>query len=284
MKVVLTGAQGFIGSLVANEIADAGHDVLPLGRGHRMHDMPWQDLERFGPDACVHAAWIATPGIYQDSPLNAFHRQWSWDLVTRLCDMGVKHFVMLGTCAEYAPADHPLNEDADSVCPRTSYAREKHALHTLIRPWLQARSASLAWLRIFFPYGPSEHPGRLISTLSRHFKEGTFSPELLREPAAERDYIHVSDVARAISTITEARVNGIINVGSGIGVRLAALANLVSQRYGGAATPFEASPSLAVSGQTIVADNTKLKRLGWVPRYDLAAGLRTYPDARDPSA
>lgn len=284
MKVVLTGAQGFIGSLVANEIADGGHDLLPLGRGHRMHDMPWRDIERFGPDACIHAAWIATPGIYQDSPLNAFHRQWSWDLVTRLCDMGVKHFVILGTCAEYAPADHPLNEDADSVRPRTSYAREKHALHTLIAPWLQARAASLAWLRIFFPYGPSEHPDRLISELSRRFKDGTFSPQLLREPAAVRDYIHVSDVARAISTVTEAQVNGTINVGSGVGVSLAVLANLVSQRYGCAAAPFRDFASDAVSGESVVADNTKLKRLGWVPRYDLVTGLRTYPDARETSA
>src|SRR5258706_3085677 len=105
MKILVTGATGFIGSAFCRRALRHGHSVAGLIRpaknppaeistGEKMTwlagtlaALPWKSIEQFQPDVCVHLAWIATPGVYLESPENEQHLQWSLDMVQRLAGL-----------------------------------------------------------------------------------------------------------------------------------------------------------------------------------------------------
>ncbi len=272
MKIFVTGHEGFIGSEICRQARAVGHEIMGLEKPSRMENPPWNDLKSFQPDACIHAAWIATPGEYTTSPLNKSHYLWSLQLMRGLIDLGTLSFVVLGTCAEYAPASVPLLEDESLEMPESSYAKEKHRLHQELKKIFTDAEASLAWARIFYPYGPGEHPRRLISQMIQSRRDG--SPLQLNNPTGVRDYIHVEDVASALLLCCERRYHGSINVGTGEGIVLGELDGMIEhlERAG------EASIRIAKSlpADSVVANISKLKALGWMPRHGIESGLQTY--------
>src|SRR5262245_19641395 len=88
MKIWLTGATGFVGASFARLALDRDHEIAGLVRNEKLlskqlrsnkkfvllkgslSEAPWQAIESFKPSVCVHSAWIATPGVYLESPEN----------------------------------------------------------------------------------------------------------------------------------------------------------------------------------------------------------------------
>jgi len=279
MRIFLTGQDGFIGNEILRQAREAGHEVMGLEKPFRMANPPWEQIAAFAPDICIHSAWIATPGEYTTSPLNTLHRRWSVDLIKGLAKSGISHFLVLGTCAEYAPSAAPLNEECSPLNPSSLYAREKAALHDDLLKLEEELGFTLSWARIFYPYGPDEHPHRLISSLIRGWKTG--KPLHLNNPECVRDYIHVKDVASALLDIAEQRVAGVVNVGTGLGVRLREIDRLLRERLGmmdDAACAFAESVGPI---DAVVADTGKLRSLGWKPRYDIITGIDSFFDIED---
>ena len=146
MKILVTGATGFIGSAFAKLALSHGHEIggmmLPtetppahVPASNKMvwikgtlAELPWHEIEVFKPDACIHFAWIATPGVYLESPENEKHLEWSLNLARRLKGIGMGQFVGVGTCIEYKITNAPLNEDRTPVDPTTLYSRCKNTL------------------------------------------------------------------------------------------------------------------------------------------------------------
>ncbi len=127
MKILVTGANGFIGSAFCRLALTRGHHIAGIIQPARslpaeipaekmnwlrgtLAEPPWKEIERFQPDVCVHLAWIATPGVYLESPENERYLQWSLALVHGLCSLGVNHIVGAGTCIEYQVSEAPLSE------------------------------------------------------------------------------------------------------------------------------------------------------------------------------
>src|SRR5205823_4923511 len=110
VKIFVTGATGFIGGAFCALARVHGHEVASLERPHRLDSAPWESIRRFAPDACLHAAWIATPGEYLTSPLNRDYLRWSFEFIKEMRKLGTRYFVVLGTCLEYAPSNQKLNE------------------------------------------------------------------------------------------------------------------------------------------------------------------------------
>lgn len=281
MKLFITGPRGFIGSAFMRVAEASGHSVLGLHRPHDMEHLPWELVERFRPDVCIHTAWIATPGVYLESPLNVNHHRWSLAAIPRLAAMGTGHFVVLGTCLEYAPSRYPLQEDVSPVIPRSAYAREKHHLHQGLFEMARAGRFSLSWARVFFPFGPSEHPDRLFSSLFAQGRRMAIGCDSLRHPCAIRDYIHVDDLALAILALALHRAEGTYNLGSGQGIMLADAARRIASLTGSPAPEWPTVPGEHGGEDAIVADTHKIRGLGWRPRYDVHRGLETYCDDRD---
>jgi len=276
MRIFVTGSSGFIGSELCKQSAAAGHQVLRLETPSRLDDLPLDLIASFKPEVAVHCAWIATPGVYTDSPENGVLRRQSLELFRVLSLHGIRHFVGCGTCAEYAPSPIALDEDCSDTAPSSPYAKAKHELHGDLGRAASELSVRLTWARIFFPYGPGEHPDRLVSALFRAFQAG--KREHLRSPRAVRDYIHVEDVASALLKLATGSADGCYNIGTGEGVSLGQLehevARLCNRTDLAPASPVSEAGS---AEDCFVASTRKLRALGWSPRYRPPEGLATYP-------
>src|SRR6266404_6202594 len=136
MRILLTGATGFIGSAFIRLALTRGHriaglvtpsssipDQPPPGkelvwlRGS-LDQAPWDAISAFAPEVCVHTAWITTPGIYLESPENEFFRDASLRFLTRFREFG-SHIVGLGTCVEYQITGRPFSEEITPLLPTT---------------------------------------------------------------------------------------------------------------------------------------------------------------------
>ena len=126
MKIFVTGATGFIGSAFCRLALAHGHEIAGIIQLTKtspaeilvsekmtwlkgtLAELPWKGIERFQPDVCLHLAWIATPGVYLESPENERYLQWSLAMVRGLRRIGVNHIVGAGTCIEYQISETPL--------------------------------------------------------------------------------------------------------------------------------------------------------------------------------
>ena len=296
MKILLTGPTGFIGSGFARLALSRGHQVaglalpgesLPAGletsvtwlRG-TLDAAPWREIAAFAPDLCVHAAWITTPGIYLESPLNEQFRDWSLAFIRQLAGLGVGHIVGVGTCVEYRIGTEPLNEERTPVGPTTTYARCKDELRRALEAEARAGGFGACWARVFYPYGPGEHPARLCSSLIAKLRRG--EEIVLRTPDSTKDYIYIDDLAQALLTVVEQRFRGIVNLGTGEGVTVRQMAGLLGQCLGRPELVRAAPKPEPDPFPFVVADAARLKSLGWRQQVPWEEGLRRLCSAVQP--
>lgn len=290
MRILVTGATGFIGSAFAKLALSHGHEIAGLmlptenppaqvPRCQRMTwirgtlaELPWKAIEDFKPEACVHFAWIATPGVYLESPENEKHLEWSLALARRLKGIGLRQFVGVGTCIEYKITNAPLNEEHTPVDPTTLYSRCKNALRETLAAEARQDGTGFCWGRVFYPYGVGEHPARLCSSLIQKFRRG--EQLVLKTPHSTKDYIYIDDLAAAILVTLGKQFRGTINWGTGEGISVRRIADTVADMLGRPELVTETSPPELDPLGHMVADATRLKSLGWQQQFSMEQGLR----------
>jgi nucleoside-diphosphate-sugar epimerase len=290
MRILLTGATGFIGNAFLRNALARGHTLISLiapgkaalylrnaGNNHfvlpgTLEMVPWDDIERLEPETCLHAAWIATPGVYQESLENDRYLALSRTFVTRFLEIGGRHATAIGSCAEYRPGACRLSEDTTPLAPTTRYGICKNELRTKLTELTATRGGSLCWARLFYPFGPGEHQARLCSYLIRQMIAG--KPITLTAPKSIRDYIYIDDVAAALLKLIEEQVSGDFNVGTGIGIEIAQIAKEIAELLGAPFTPIACETPSTLNVDQVVADPARLYALGWRPSTSLADGLR----------
>ena len=288
MRILLSGGTGFIGSAFARCAWSSGHQILsfskaeldpPRGWAHlqsSIDSLPWDVVERFQPEAVVHTAWEARPGIYLESPTNHDWVEWSERFIEQATALGVRRFLVVGTCIEYPVTGAPLSEKTPAS-PTSTYARCKDELRRRLGERLPA-DGRLAWARLFYPYGPGEHPSRLCSSLIHKLQAGESIQ--LRTPLSTKDYLYIDDVAAALLRVVEAGYHGPINVGSGDGVTVLSLAQRIATQLGRPELVQAAEVTQPDPYYHVVADISRLRALGWFPQVGLEEGLRRLINAR----
>lgn len=282
MKMLVTGAGGFIGRAFCHAAIERGHDLVLLTRGKTdlpagagqvirgsLADTPWDEVGKADPDAAIHLAGLAEPGVYLNSPENFTWLRDSKEWIQRAREQGARYVAAAGTCLEYAPSPGKLVEDRSPVEKSSPYTTAKIELHE----WLQEMMpGSFGWFRIFYVFGRGEHERRLPTSILKHVLQRR--PITLNSPECVRDYVHVDDVARGLCIAVENAFQGVMNLGSGTGITIAELAQTAAMLAG-------ADPSLVISRApplhderpSIVADISRLSETGWVPRRGLREGL-----------
>jgi dTDP-6-deoxy-L-talose 4-dehydrogenase (NAD+) len=285
MKIFVTGANGFIGRAFCQAAVAAGHEVLGLCRRPTsalpagtqtiigdLGNIPWDEVERFGPDTLLHLAWIVTPGTYLNAPENQTLVHESEELFSKAIDLGVQRLAASGTCIEYAPSDEPLKEDVSPLAPSIAYSQGKVEALKLLESLAAKHALPWTWFRIFYCYGEGEHPDRIASWLMR--KLASRESVEVKTPDSVKDYIHVTDVAAAMLWSLEKGLQGPVNVGGGRGVRILDLAREIARTVGTEASLVSgANPPAPDPFPTTVADISKLRDSGWQPKISLTAGL-----------
>lgn len=301
MRVLLTGAGGFIGAHIASALIARGAEVHAVVRnaGHapRLDAIAKQLTRHEGdlldasararivalakPDLCIHAAWYAVPGKYLSAPENLAHVAASLELATALVDAGCTRFVGLGTCFEYDTSTTTKLTESSATAPRFLYASCKLALYEMLQAYAAVAKTSFAWCRIFYQYGPHEAPERLVPAVIDRLLGGGVAETTLGEQI--RDFLHVADVGDAVASVALSRLEGAVNVGSGVPITVRDLVSTIARLCDAEdRVRFGALPYRPGDPMHVCADVTRLASTGFTPRFDLEAGLRdVVEDRRD---
>jgi nucleoside-diphosphate-sugar epimerase len=246
-RVLVTGASGFVGLPLLAELVRRGEEVHAVStraapesidgvRWHRLDLADNQAVEatvgEVSAERLVHLAWYVEHGHFWSAPENVLWVERSLSLLRAFVRAGGARAVLLGTCAEYdwSAATEPLDERTSALAPATLYGVTKDALRRTATAYLAGEGIELAWARLFFMYGPREQPGRLVPAVSRSLLRGESIATTNGQQV--RDFVYVDDVARALSALTAASVQGSVDIASGVGVRVGDLIDALAARIG----------------------------------------------------
>jgi len=299
-RALVTGAGGFIGRHSLGPLCAAGYEVHavlsarassapPLGaplRGAQVHRADLLDLqaidaliEAVRPTHLLHFAWIVTPGVYWSSAENYRWLDASRHLMRRFADRGGVRAVMAGSCAEYdwsrvevcRERTSPLASESGKAV--TAYAECKIALQQALENVGREQGLSTAWGRVFFQFGPGEHPQRLVPSVILDLLAGREA--LCPHGRQIRSFLHVADVGAAFAAVLDSDIEGPVNIGSGERISIAELLERIARQIGrpnllklGARDSAPGEPAI------LVPDIGRLQReVDWSPRLTLDAGL-----------
>ncbi len=286
MRVLLTGASGFLGRYVLDALQRRNIDTVVVGRRRPEHGntefikadllepASFGDLiQQAKPTHLLHLAWYAEHGKFWASKLNLRWVDSTARLVDAFCEAGGTRVVVAGSCTEYDWSHEVFREDETPLKPATLYGTAKDATRRLVSALCEQQNVSLAWGRIFFLYGAGENRARLVPALIDSLRG---KRELIPvNSSARRDYLHVSDVAEGFATLLSANDSGSYNICSGHAVALLDIAREIARLLEVDPGPLlklaAGRPSEPVSFH---GDNTKLMQLGWKPKLSLIEGLR----------
>jgi UDP-glucose 4-epimerase len=308
MRVLVTGGAGYIGSVVAAELLQAGHEVViydNLSRGHRqavpknaelvvgdLADRATLDhlLRSRAIDTVMHFAALIEAGESMKAP-ETFFRNNTANALTLLEAMlatGVKRFVFSSTAALYGnPERTPIEED-DPLRPTNAYGESKLLVERMLAWFHQIHGLRYASLRYFNAAGalrpdqgeahqPETHliPRILEVALGRTKQVNIFGTDYpTSDGTCVRDYIHVSDLARAhvlaLSALDKALEDFrplIYNLGNGQGFSVRQVVE-VARQITGHPIPVIESPRRAGDPAVLIASSEKIRReLGWQPKF-----------------
>lgn len=297
--VLITGASGFVGSHLARRFLADGFLPVCLSRSTsassrwRLADIAdrtrWvegdlsdkKNLERIlaelRPRGILHcAASTIMSGVSERADeLFKTNVLGTINLVDAADAIGYDFFIHIGTFLEYGPREKPLVEDA--ACePLEAYALSKLAGTLYAQAAGKHRRKPIICARLFTPYGPFVHRGRLVYELITRALDNR--PLELTQPDVTRDFIFVDDIAYFCSEAArraEDLKGEIFNLGTGRGVRLNELVEFVL-RSTGSSSPVAWSAFRDVSYDRGLwqADMTKtFSRFSWRPALSWEQGM-----------
>ena len=307
MAILVTGGAGYIGSHMALELLDAGEKVVVLDNlstGFRWavpdkatlivgdfgdEDLVTETLARYDVEEIIHfAAKIVVPESVSD-PLGYYlnNTAKARGLLECAVDAGVKHFIFSSTAAVYGdPEQNPVTED-ERLKPISPYGRSKLMVEWMLEDTARATLLSYVALRYFNVAGadPQGRSGQSTPNATHLIKVAVQTALGMRkgmdvygvdyatpDGSCLRDYIHVTDLARAhLDALRHLRGGGdslVCNVGYQRGYSVLEVIDVV-KKVSGVDFPVTIVGRRPGDPAAIVASNARIRtRLGWTPQHD----------------
>jgi UDP-glucose 4-epimerase len=319
MKLLVTGGAGYIGSIVARQLLDAGHDVVVLdnlSRGHReavpdgarLAEVDLLDAERVGAtvgegfDGALHFAALALVSESVSNPERYYRTNvmGTLNLLDALRAADVRRLVFSSTCAVYGEPEVVPMDEATPTRPVNAYGASKLAVDGMISDECRAHGLGAVSLRYFNVAGASGCLGE------DHHPETHLIPNVLRaaqglqesvqvfgtdyptpDGTAVRDYIHIEDLAAAHLLALDGATGGrhrIFNLGNGNGFSVREVIE-AAREVTGLEIPVTEAPRRPGDPPMLVAASDRIRaELGWEPRKpalaDMVADAWAFAQAR----
>lgn len=234
MRVLVTGASGFVGRHTLPALTELGCEVIAAARrpGAAAPGVEWMTVDllapderqrlvrRARPDVLLHLAWTVEPDRFWTDPANLDWVGASLHLARAAADAGARRLCAIGTCFEYDwPTQGDCIERVTDLRTHTLYDAAKDACRRVLDAYAAQTGLSFAWARLFYLYGPGEAPTRLVPAISRALAAG--EPARSSRGLAVRDYMDVRDAAAALACLATSEVCGPVNLATGEGVSIA---------------------------------------------------------------
>jgi UDP-glucose 4-epimerase len=299
VRVLVTGGAGYIGSVVASQLVEAGHDTVVLDnfsrghagavpaearlvRGNLLESDFVRDVLSEGFDGVLHFAALSLVGESVEEP-ELYYRNnvcGTLNLLDAMRESGCNKLVFSSTAAVYGePEEVPIRESTPAS-PTNPYGSSKLAVDRLIGAVAGARGLAAMSLRYFNvagasgQFGEDHHPEtHLIPLVLEAAAEGSsvniFGTDYpTRDGTAVRDYIHVEDLGRAHLLALEAAEKGehrVYNLGNGAGFSVREVLEAARRVTGRNIDTVEA-PRRAGDPPVLVAASDRIRSdLGWKP-------------------
>lgn len=224
-KVLVTGAGGYIGTHVVNELLKRNVDVVATS----LNDMEFDGnvevkvLDIFDKnidfttefkdvDSVIHLAW--KDGFVHNSDAHIEMLNDHYKFLTKLIDCGIKNITVMGTMHEVGYWEGAITED--TPCNPTSlYGISKNALRQLMFTYTKDKDVSLKWVRAYYIYGDDLRSNSIFRKLKEASANGQ-EKFPFTTGKNQYDFIPVEVLARQIvDTAMQTEVNGVINCCSG---------------------------------------------------------------------
>jgi UDP-glucose 4-epimerase len=310
MRIVVTGAAGYIGSNVCVQLLDRGYEVIGVDRNLKaLYALPAEVIKygydvcspminepmfRAGKvDACIHlAADISVPES-MTTPMKYYHNNvfGSMNTIQACMRHGVDKFLFSSTAAVYGNGNGIPLKETDKTSPINPYGKSKLMVEVMINDAMMSGTIKMCSLRYFNVVG--NDPQQRVVDRSWKTKSNLF-PSCMRtilgisgplsvygkdystaDGTALRDYIHVSDLAKAHIDALESDLTGTFNVGIG---QTYSVSQVIEEfRLQGHALPYEFHDRRDGDPEQLCSDSSSLKhRTSWLPQYRLSDMVRHY--------
>ena len=299
MRVLVLGGSGFIGSHVVDALLQAKYEVFVFDRNPEHFRPPLTNVTYFrgelgnrgqmeeilsqGMDAVVHLISSTVPKTSNDDPI--FDVQMNLVETLALLDLCVKHhvrkivFTSSGGTVYGNPQTLPIREDHPTN-PICSYGVVKLTIEKYLHLYQRCFGLDFVSLRLANPYGPRQDPDAIQGVVSVFMGKILRGQELVvwGDGTVIRDFVDVRDVARAYRNALVPGVSGVFNIGSGKGVSIAQLVEII-------ANELNMSPNVVrlqkrgFDVSHVVLDSSKAReQLDWTPTIDLKTGISAVAD------
>lgn len=288
MRILVTGAAGFIGSHIVGQLTSQGaHKVVALDTSvaydmdHRLPllvqkitgdiTMPISPSLFHGPvDAVIHLAGVGAPVTCNDDPVNGFNVnvQGTYQILKLAVSLKAKRFILASSAHVYAIPPRYL--PTDEQCPlglHDVYSTTKILDERLCQMFYENHGLEYIAIRLFNTYGPGQAFGYFVPDMARKASLGNFA---LRGGQTTKDWVYIDDTADAFIKALDGHYVGPLNIGSGQETTLKEIADYIAHEMG-----VECRPAENDTPPTRMLCNPQRAEhiLGWKPAVSLWNGL-----------
>lgn len=241
MKVLVTGASGFIGNYVVNRLISLNHTVIASSaNAETARQLAWFDSVKYvnfnfdcfdnfknyfdffqRPDIMIHLGWEGLPNFKEQFHIDENLPRHKL-LLQNMIGYGLSNLTVTGTCLEYGMQEGRLDEEMIAT-PAVAYAIAKNELRIFLEQLKHKYQFNFKWARLFYMYGKGQNPKSLLSQLQKAL-DANDSSFNMSGGVQTRDFLPIEKVAEYIIEIaTQTKLTGIINCSSGIPVTVRSL-------------------------------------------------------------
>ena len=292
MKVVITGASGFVGKPLSEKLANLGFDVLALVRTipstTSRKGISWlqvdlsspetyqNEVKSFCPEVVIHLAWQDIPDFSSEKSKINFSQSLKFiKYITTL--KSCKKILFSGSCWEYDKEIGRCEESEIVDGLKNHFTMAKNSLRLSAEKLCKQQSISFAWFRIFYVYGPGQRLGSLLPSILIQLQKGKLPK--INSPYSANDYIFIDDVLEvfAIAIITNFP-SGIYNIGSGAAttaLEICQYAEKIALNSNDLSDKIQNESVTKVSDVNFWADITLTSKIfKWKPKTNLLEGIK----------
>ena len=287
MRVVVTGASGFLGSWICRILSES-HQVFAIMRedsdGFRVDDIEklktskicptsWRGaISEFEPDVIVACHWSGVGNQDRNSPNQFDNLNLMIELASYAIESKLTAFIALGSQAELGPVPGPILENM-SDNPTTVYGEAKVRVRSELERIFLDSPTRFLWARIFSTYGPLDSDSWLIPSVISKLLKGE---KVELTPGTQRwSFLHAIDAAFAIrKVIDEESISGIVHLGNPTTLEVRDAVNYIANQLDKISLlEFGAIPFRDDQVVSMMPVCTKLESVGWFPQVHFEEGV-----------